>query len=518
MTSSTDSVPAADPAARLDGALARPARDGARLVALHWLHDLREARDSWRAARAATDIASDDPSEPAAPPPDSADALHKARVALRRLRATLREHRKSLGLNEGRRARRALRRLNAATGDARDQDVQREWLASQRDRLPTDVCAEADQLLTLIDAGQAKRYDGVTRAFERHLDPRAARLSRRLGHYTVDVTADADAPVGRFAESLATRLEEGLDAIRRDLDASTAIDDQTTLHRLRIRLKQQRAMLAPFAHLHPAITAWYAMATEGQDQLGAMRDAMLLADRAQRRECAALATTLRMDAVAHFEAFHARWSADPGAVVIVSTAAVDAVRRWLPAERAPEPPPELELIHGLTLPNGHGLPMEIERKFLLHGLPPHAAMAPSLRIEQGWLPGTVLRERLRRSVAANGSVRHSRTIKLGQPGARIEVEEPVEPSLFYAMWPYTIDARIRKRRHVVVDGALTWEVDVFLDRDLVIAEVELQDTAQSIELPSWLAPFVIREVTHDPAYLNSVMAQRDVASPDRDAR
>jgi len=515
MRSSTDSVPVPNPATRLDGALARPARDGARLVALHWLHDLYEARDAWRAAR---DTASEDPSDPSAPPPDAADALHKARVALRRLRATLREHRESLGLDEGRRAKRALRRLSAATSDARDQDVQRAWLASQRDRLSADARTEAEQLLARIDAGQSKRYAHVTRAFERQLDRRAARLARRLGRYSVDVTADADAPIERFAESLATRLAEGLDAIRRDLDASTAIDDQTTLHQLRIRLKQQRAMLAPFAQRDPAIAAWYAMATEGQDQLGAMRDAMLLADRAQRHAYAALATTLQMDAVAHFEAFHARWSADQDAVLNVSSAAIDAVRRSPPAARAPEPPPALELIHGLTLPNGHGLPMEIERKFLLHGLPPHAAMASSIRIEQGWLPGTVLRERLRRSVAPNGSVRHSRTIKLGQPGARIEVEEPVEPALFYAMWPYTIDARIRKRRHVVIDGALTWEVDVFLDRDLVIAEVELQDTAQSIELPAWLAPFVIREVTHDPAYLNSVMAQRDVASPDRDVR
>jgi CYTH domain-containing protein len=181
------------------------------------------------------------------------------------------------------------------------------------------------------------------------------------------------------------------------------------------------------------------------------------------------------------------------------------------------PPAAVTTFDVSTLPPGHGLPMEIERKFLLHGLPPHAAMSPSWRIEQGWLPGTMLRERLRRSVAPDGDERLTRTIKLGQPGERIEVEEPTSPALFAAMWPLTVDARIRKRRHAVRAGALTWEVDVFLDRDLVLAEVELEDVAQPIEFPDWLAPFIVREVTHETAFLNSVMAQRDVASPDRGA-
>jgi CYTH domain-containing protein len=155
--------------------------------------------------------------------------------------------------------------------------------------------------------------------------------------------------------------------------------------------------------------------------------------------------------------------------------------------------------------------MEIERKFLLHGLPPRAATAPSTRIDQGWLPGIALRERLRRELGANERAKLTRTIKLGPIGARIELEEPTEPALFEALWPLTVNARIRKRRHRVPDGALTWEIDVFLDRDLVLAEVELTDAAQAVEIPEWLAPFIVREVTQEPAYLNSVMAQRDVA-------
>jgi CYTH domain-containing protein len=113
--------------------------------------------------------------------------------------------------------------------------------------------------------------------------------------------------------------------------------------------------------------------------------------------------------------------------------------------------------------------------------------APSTRIRAGVAAGIALRERLRREVGANERTKLTRTIKLGPIGARIELEEPTEPALFEAMWPLTVNARIRKRRHRVPEGALTWEIDVFLDRDLVLAEVELTEVSQAVEIPDWLA-------------------------------
>ena len=275
-------------------------------------------------------------------------------------------------------------------------------------------------------------------------------------------------------------------------------------------------MLAPFARADAAIGAWYALATEGQDLLGAMRDAMLLARQAERRDLTVLAQALREVALGHFEAFHERWCHDPSAIMRTREAAARALRAIAEPSGAASAPAGNG--NAPALPHGHGLPMEIERKFLLHGLPPRAATASSTLIEQGWLPGIMLRERLRREVAANEPVKLTRTIKLGAIGARIEVEEPTEPELFEALWPLTVSARIRKRRHRVAEGPLTWEIDVFLDRDLVLAEVELGQVDETVEIPAWLAPFVVREVTQEAAYLNSVMARRDVAFPERAAR
>jgi CYTH domain-containing protein len=59
----------------------------------------------------------------------------------------------------------------------------------------------------------------------------------------------------------------------------------------------------------------------------------------------------------------------------------------------------------------------------------------------------------------------------------------------------------------VQDGDLTWEIDEFLDRDLVLAEVELSPGEPTdVELPAWLRPHVEREVTGDEAYSNFKLA------------
>jgi adenylate cyclase len=77
------------------------------------------------------------------------------------------------------------------------------------------------------------------------------------------------------------------------------------------------------------------------------------------------------------------------------------------------------------------------------------------------------------------------------------------------MWPLTRAARIRKARYVVPHEAHTWEIDVFSDRDLVLAEVELGALDETVVLPPWLAPFVEKDVTGDPAFLNAVLARPD---------
>lgn len=68
---------------------------------------------------------------------------------------------------------------------------------------------------------------------------------------------------------------------------------------------------------------------------------------------------------------------------------------------------------------------------------------------------------------------------------------------------------MRKERYTIADGVHHWEIDVFRDRQLVLAEIELQAMNEEFELPAWLAPYIVREVTKEVAYLNSELARAE---------
>ncbi|HEY0780738.1 MAG TPA: hypothetical protein VGD56_22465, partial [Gemmatirosa sp.] len=162
-----------------------------------------------------------------------------------------------------------------------------------------------------------------------------------------------------------------------------------------------------------------------------------------------------------------------------------------------------------VLDAAHAAPgVEIERKYLLRALPRALRGATAAEVEQGYLPGERLRERVRR-VTREGRERLVRTVKLGAGVSRIEVEEETTRELFDVLWPATRARRVRKRRYAVPEGALTWEIDEFTDRTLVLAEVELPAPDTPVVFPPWLAAYVVREVTDDPTYLNSALAKPD---------
>src|SRR6476659_1904935 len=107
------------------------------------------------------------------------------------------------------------------------------------------------------------------------------------------------------------------------------------------------------------------------------------------------------------------------------------------------------------------LPLEIERNYLLRALPQMPAVLDVLEIDQGYLPGVNVLERLRRQRSKGGVVRFFRTIKLGMGVERIELEDETDQRTFDHLWLLTEGARIRKRRYLVPVGADTWEIDEF---------------------------------------------------------
>jgi CYTH domain-containing protein len=151
--------------------------------------------------------------------------------------------------------------------------------------------------------------------------------------------------------------------------------------------------------------------------------------------------------------------------------------------------------------------VEIERKYLLRALPPKALDAGALlQLRQGYVPGERLHERVR-AVTQGDTTTYLRTIKLGRGVQRVELEETTTEAIFDALWALTEGARVLKRRYEVRDGDLVWQVDAFDNRELFLVEVELDDPHKLPALPAWLAPYVVREVTHEREYVNLNLAR-----------
>lgn len=142
--------------------------------------------------------------------------------------------------------------------------------------------------------------------------------------------------------------------------------------------------------------------------------------------------------------------------------------------------------------------VEIERKFLVKG-DDWRSLAIGAVYRQGYLAseqGCVVRVRV---VSGQGYL----TIK-GAPQGIIRAEyEYAIPFTDATALLDTLCQRplIEKTRYRIPWQTVVWEVDEFAgeNQGLIVAEVELADPEQVIELPDWIG----EEVSHDSRYFNS---------------
>jgi CHAD domain-containing protein/CYTH domain-containing protein len=432
--------------------------------------------------------------------PDDPEALHDFRVGLRRLRSALRSYAPELDGALPKKLQRKLRRLARATGASRDAEVHAAWLDEARGTLADGEQAGAAYFaVRLADArrsADAVLADEVLLPFPalRH------RLARRLRHYTATIDVEDPAAGPLFASTSAVLIERLAAEVGARLEAVRGIEDQEAAHEARIAGKRLRYALEPLADAVPEAAALVKRLKRLQDALGDMHDAHVFAE--------------QVDRLAERSAGPTDGTPDPGPGLAALGARLDArrseafddARRWLGDDGAALLADARALAAGLAARASAGL--EVERKYLLRAFPDSALDATPAEIDQGYLPGDRLVERVRRVRTPEGE-RYFRTVKLGAGVRRIEVEEATTRELFDALWPLTAGRRVRKRRHVVADGDLTWEIDDFADRDLVLAEVEFPAAgAQTrVAIPNWLAPYVVRDVTDEPEYVNARLAR-----------
>lgn len=447
--------------------------------------------------------------------PTDGEALHDFRVALRRLRSVERAFRGQLDDPMPKKLRRGVRDLARATNGARDAEVQLAWVRGQRSGLDRMQRVGFTWFLERLEARRDREYEISIHV----IDTEFPAVDRRVRKWLRGGRA-ADAPAGAtFAAALGELIEEHLAALERRLEAIHAAEDETAVHQGRIAAKRLRYLLELVAAEVGAAVEAVTRLKGLQDLLGELHDRQVLdhelklaaeiaaaehvrrlrqleGERAGKKKMesverrAAASGVLALSRAGReaqrelYRAFVSEWR--NGGLTDLRTV-LDAVFEMLRAYRA-------------------GMPVEVERKYLLSALPAEVRDATWALVEQGWLPGERLQERLRH-VSADGQDRYYRTVKLGQGLTRVEVEEEASPDLFAKLWALTEGRRVRKRRYYMPDGDVKWEIDEFLDRELVLAEVELADPAIAVRPPSWLEPHVVREVTGEPEYLNLNLAR-----------
>jgi CHAD domain-containing protein/CYTH domain-containing protein len=477
----------------LDDTTARSAR----LVALSLMEDLARERERLAAAR-------------------DSETLHDFRVALRRLRSWLRALEPSLEGSLPNAAVRRLRRMARESNAGRDAEVFLAWLSTTEGQLsPRDKKAVhwlTERFQRQEREAESELESRLKRDFQRTRD----RLEERLSLYRVEAHVHAGVREPLFSAVIASLLGTQAEDLRRRLKRVRSVDDVAESHQARIAGKRLRYLLEPIAQQVAAGPALLAHLRSLQDTLGELHDAHVwllvlrhvVAEQAMeegRRAASSLTTTpkkkktspkdpprtglIALARLAHeraelaFDRFHREWVEGNG----------KAFYRDL-----------LELAEWLAARNPSQI--EIERKYLLKGMPDSMPDSSFVTIEQGYLPGERLVERLR-AIDVGRQRAYFRTVKVGAGLVRTELEEEMSSEMFKSMWPLTKGKRLTKRRHRVPDGELTWEIDEFTDRELVLAEIELPSAETAVEIPKWLEPHIDREVTGEVAYLNSTLAK-----------
>lgn len=234
--------------------LACSAPQGAARVALEWLAAARAA-----AARLMR--------------PEDDEALHDFRVALRRLRSTLRLYRPEIGTKVPARLRRRLKKLTRATNAARDAEVQRDWLRQARLRLsPADRTGRLWWEARLAARG-AQGYEQVRGKVLASFHATAPRLEVALQAIAAAPTETDDA--GGFARVTGERLQASAEMLRAALGKIGAVTDTAEIHAARIAGKRLRYLLEPVAFAIRNGPAAVREMKRFQDEFGLLNDAFV---------------------------------------------------------------------------------------------------------------------------------------------------------------------------------------------------------------------------------------------------
>jgi len=153
------------------------------------------------------------------------------------------------------------------------------------------------------------------------------------------------------------------------------------------------------------------------------------------------------------------------------------------------------------------LELEIEKKIILKELPP-IQYDNEIKITQYYFKNEDDQwERYRKSESDNG-IEYFKTIKKTlRKGVSMEDESNITQEEFKGKVKLC-DRKISKTRYIktTIDN-LFWEVDVFDDIDMVMAEIEIPTEDYEVKYPKWIKGFIVEDVTGNKDFSNRRMAK-----------
>jgi adenylate cyclase len=147
---------------------------------------------------------------------------------------------------------------------------------------------------------------------------------------------------------------------------------------------------------------------------------------------------------------------------------------------------------------------EIERKFIVKSGEWRSLAHSASRLRQGYICVAVP------PIAAEVRIRCTEDrgfVTVKGPGSLIRAEFEYEIPLADAdlmLKEFCSKQFLEKTRYLVDFAGVAWEIDEYSGphRGLVVAEVELSVSTQSLQLPTWIG----KEVTDDPRFKNAYLA------------
>ena len=440
---------------------------------------------------------------------EDSEALHDFRVALRRLRSTLRTYRPYLQKSIRKPLRQRLKRLASSTNPARDHEVMLARLASKREGASEPLRKGIDYVVQHLASPAAYDEASLEQDFIKLRDTMTRRLERFDFRLDAEKVADKD-PDFRSVTSRA--VEEGTRALAEILGRVETIEQAETLHSARIAAKRLRYLIEPWRDQTTSAKRLVRRLKKLQDVLGDLQDThVLLHQAASCLETAALeqARRARRLALSAADAPGAEPEAGPTEPSRALLALIQNVKRdrvhqfesfqeWQKRTAA-----KLEReLYAL----GRELAPEITaplRRWLLRGLPESIDLGAGLRIEEGYLPGSGVTEFVR-SVKSGRQVRYERVIELSADTAS-HSSHTISRQEFLAFWPLTQGRRLSWRLYALSEPA-NWAIRRWVaPTGETLTFAETREEKPSLE---WLRSSEPTEVTKIERYQPIALSRR----------